>query len=86
MFKHKTHRVTYRKNDGSIRTMTYVKLSDLPADFVGKVIKGTGKKRALNEGQELVYDVVNQGLRLINYSTAIGEEECLFDPSDTTAN
>lgn len=74
-FKYPTYRVSYRKNDGTVREMSFVKLSDLPESFLSTLIKGTGNKRALNEGQELVYDVEKRGLRLINYSTKIGEIE-----------
>jgi len=79
-YKQPTYKATYRKNDGTLRTMIFVKLSDMPQKMMDSLIKGTGKQRVLNEGQELVYDVEKRGLRLFNYSTTIGEVERLDAP------
>ena len=63
----------FRKKDGSLRTMRFVDLGDLPEDFFTSQTKGTGKKTSLNEGSNLVWDLDKQGFRVFNRNTIIGE-------------
>ncbi len=53
--------------------MHFARLDDLPEDFMLSHTKGTTQKRKLAEGQELVWDVENQGFRIFNWKTAIGD-------------
>jgi hypothetical protein len=65
----------FRKKDGSLRTMRFVDLGDLPDDFFTSQTKGTGKKTSLAEGSNLVWDLDKQGFRVFNRNTIIGEIE-----------
>ena len=53
--------------------MNFVRLNDLPEAFLSGKIKGTGKQRTLNEGQEVVWDLDNNGFRVFNWKTIVGE-------------
>ncbi len=77
---------TFRKKDGSLRTMRFVELGDLPEGFFISQTKGTGKKRTLTEGSNLVWDLDRQGFRVFNRSTIIGEiEEFTIESLDSFA-
>lgn len=65
----------FRKKDGSLRTMRFVHIEDLPENFLESQTKGTGKKRALAEGSNLVWDLDKEGFRVFNKNTIIGEVE-----------
>ena len=68
----------FKKKDGSLRTMRFVDLKDLPEGFFISQTKGTGKKTNLTEGSNLVWDLDKQGFRVFNKKTIIGEIEA-FD-------
>ena len=61
-----------KKNDGS-RTMTFVKLEDLPKDFLASKIGNHAKPRTLPEGIELVWDLDQDGFRTFNWRTLVGD-------------
>lgn len=63
---------TFMKKDGSMRTMNFVKIKDLPETFVQGKVKGTGKPRALAEGSETVYDLDAKEFRIFNHNTVVG--------------
>jgi len=63
----------FKKKDGSLRTMRFVELGDLPEGFFISQTKGTGKKRTLTEGSNLVWDLDKQGFRVFNRKTIVGE-------------
>ena len=71
----KAHSGTFKKKDGSLRTMRFVALKNLPEGFFISQTKGTGKKRTLVEGSNLVWDLDKQGFRVFNRNTIIGEIE-----------
>ena len=64
---------TYTKKDGSERQMRFVRTTDMPEKWFAKHVKGTGKKRTLTEGTELVWDIDNAGFRVFNWNTVQGE-------------
>tara|TARA_R110000751_G_scaffold199314_1_gene304058 strand:- start:60 stop:329 length:270 start_codon:yes stop_codon:yes gene_type:complete len=64
---------TFKKKDGSLRTMRFVDLNDLPEGFFTSQTKGSGKKLNLTEGSSLVWDLDKQGFRVFNRSAIIGE-------------
>ena len=66
---------TFKKKDGSLSTMRFVELGDLPEGFFISQTKGTGKKRTLTEGSNLVWDLDKQGFRVFNRKTIVGEIE-----------
>ncbi len=63
---------TFTKKNGDARTMNYVRLTDLPTDFLDAQITGTGTDRNLAEGQELVWDLERSGFRVFNHNTVVG--------------
>ena len=63
---------TFTKKNGETRTMNFVKLADLPKDFLSTKLTGTGQERTLEEGLELVWDLENSGFRVFNHNTVIG--------------
>ena len=67
------YRATFTKANGENREMNFVRLNDLPEAFLHGKIKGTGKQRTLNEGQEVVWDLDNNGFRVFNWKTIVGE-------------
>ena len=71
----RAHSATFRKKGGSLRTMRFVNLKDLPEGFFISQTKGTGKKTSLTEGSSLVWDLDKQGFRVFNRNTIIGEVE-----------
>ena len=64
---------TFLKKVGDERKMHFARIEDLPEDFLLSHTKGTSQKRNLAEGQELVWDLENQGFRIFNWKTAIGD-------------
>ena len=54
------HKGTFNKTNGTQRTMFFVRVGDLPAQWVSKHPKGTGFKRYLSEGLETVWDIETQ--------------------------
>ena len=67
------YNATFVKKDGSERNMTFVKLNDLPKEFLDDKIKGVERKNSLTEGQEVVWDVDRSGFRVFNWNTLVGE-------------
>ncbi len=61
---------TFTKKNGDERTMRFVRMEDLPTQFLNNQITGTGTERKLAEGLELVWDVENSGFRVFNWNTA----------------
>ena len=62
---------SFKKKDGSVRNMSFVKLDEIPKEAFPEG-KG-GEKPKLQEGMELVWDIENKGYRVINYNTLLGE-------------
>ena len=61
---------TFTKKNGDERTMRFVRMQDLPEQFLNSQITGNGTERKLAEGLELVWDVENSGFRGFNWTTA----------------
>ena len=61
---------TFTKKNGDERTMRFVRMQDLPEQFLNTKISGTGTDRKLAEGLELVWDVEHNGFRVFNWKTA----------------
>lgn len=84
------HTATFTKKSGENRTMNFVKVNELPKTFVDTQITGTGTNRTLAEGMELVWDLDNNGFRIFNWNTVVGDvttSEVSFENSlntDTT--
>lgn len=63
---------TFYKKNGKSRNMLFVRLEDLPEDFLGKVTKDKSPPaRSLAEGQEVVWDVQSKGFRTFNWKKAM---------------
>lgn len=64
---------TFTKKNGDERTMNFVRLTELPEQFLNSRISGEGKARTLAEGHELVWDVDSDAFRVFNWKTVVGE-------------
>lgn len=64
---------TFVKKDGTQRTMTFIKVEDLPTEILDTKLKNTGRKAKLAEGSKVVYDVKANEFRIFNYNTLVGE-------------
>lgn len=64
---------TFIKKDGTERTMTFIKVEDLPTEILDLKLKNTGRKAKLAEGSKVVYDVKANEFRIFNYNTLVGE-------------
>ena len=69
----KSYQGTFVKQNGDERTMSFVRLTDMPEDFIATKVKGTGKKASLTEGRELVWDLDAAAFRVFNWKTVVGE-------------
>lgn len=64
---------TFVKKDGTQRTMTFIKVEDLPTEILDLKLKNTGRKVNLAEGSKVVYDVQANEFRIFNYNTLVGQ-------------
>ena len=62
---------TFEKKTGEERSMRFVKVSDLPEEFITSQTKG-GQQRKLSEGNELVWDLDKKQFRVFNWNTVKG--------------
>lgn len=79
----KAYRGTFKKKDGSNRTMSFLLIRDLPTEFVAARVKGT-QRHTLNEGMELVWDIDEKAFRVFNRTTVVDtieEYEYTFNPA-----
>lgn len=83
------HRITFKKKNGDLRTMIFVKLDDFPKSFLYKnyfipqaVKKGVAPKsltevqksfKPMKSGMYRVWDMDKKGFRVINENTQVGE-------------
>lgn len=63
---------SFKKKDGSGRTMTFAKLNELPEEFLEDKIIGSGSEKQYPEGMELVWDLEADNFRIFNYNTQVG--------------
>jgi hypothetical protein len=68
----KAYTGTFKKKDGSLRTMTFVKLQDLPQKFLSENLKG-GKSPKHSAGNEVVYDLDMRDFRVFNWNAVVGQ-------------
>lgn len=63
----------FEKKDGTIRKMVFVRIEDMPQDFIRSKIesKGTVQKRNYAEGMELVFDIEIDDWRVFNHNKMI---------------
>lgn len=71
----KSYKATFMKSDGKLRTMKFIRLSDLPGDFLNEKIKELKdeNKEKPKKGKELVWCLDNSGFRFFNWDTVQGE-------------
>lgn len=67
----KAYTGTFKKKDGSLRTMTFAKMQDLPQQFLAETLKG-GKSAKQSEGSEVVYDLDLREFRVFNWNAVVG--------------
>jgi hypothetical protein len=63
---------TFLKKNGEERNMHFIKLEDLPEEFLKKRLKGNNRKKNLSEGLEVVWDLDKRDFRVFNWNTATG--------------
>jgi hypothetical protein len=68
------HSGVFRKKDDSFRRMNFIKLKDLPTEFIESKLQGK-RQHSLQEGLELVWDIDSKEFRTFNWKTAIGTVE-----------
>ena len=71
----KAYKGSFKKQDGSVRTMRFVVLKDLPETFLNSKFKNTNQKHSLREGMELVWDIDEEDLRIFNHTTVLDKVE-----------
>ena len=72
---------TFVKQNGEQRQMTFVKLPDLPREFLSSKVKGNGKQVKMTEGRELVWEV-DHGFRVFNWNSVVGRVESISVKKD----
>jgi len=73
----------FKKANGDVREMFFVRTGDLPEQFLSLQVKGTGKPRTLKEGLETVWDVQHASFRIFNWGSTVGDvEEVKFSQKD----
>jgi hypothetical protein len=80
------YQATFTKKDGSQREIRFIRTDEMPKDLLAPHIKGTGKKRTLKEGMELVWDIDQEGFRVFNWDTIQGDVEKFDYFLDKTKN
>jgi hypothetical protein len=63
---------TFTKQDGTQRTMRFVRSQDLPQSVFSETER-KNTTRKLQEGYEIVFDIERNGFRAFNWNTAQGE-------------
>lgn len=71
----KAYKGVFIKKSGERRAMRFVKLSDLPSNFISSRMKGSGKRMPLTEGSELVWDIDEADFRIFNHNMAVDNLE-----------
>ena len=56
----------YKKKDGSVRSMKFCRLDDLPP-------AASKNKRIMSDGQEVVWDLQKNAFRVFNWNTVVGK-------------
>ena len=69
----KTEIRSFLKKNGEEREMHFIKLDNLPEEFLKEHLKGSDKKRNLSEGLEVVWDLEKNGFRIFNWNTVVGD-------------
>ncbi len=65
----KAYKGSFKKKNGEIRKMFFVKLNDLPDKFLDEKIAGTGADKNYPDGMSLVWDLEADNFRVFNWST-----------------
>ena len=63
---------TFTKQDGTQRTMRFVRSQDLPQNIFTDTQR-QNSSRNLKEGYEIVFDIERNGFRAFNWNTTQGE-------------
>jgi hypothetical protein len=71
------YKITFTKKDGSLRTMVFCEVKDLPTELINSRIKNSGVSRVLQDGNRVVYDLEARDFRIINEKTMIGQIETI---------
>ena len=66
---------TFVKANGENREMKFIKLNDLPNNFLDDKIKDRESQKTLTGGHEVVWDIDKNGFRIFNWNTIVGTPE-----------
>ena len=69
----RAYKATFTKKNGDVRTMTFAKVTDVPASVLPES-KG-GRETSFKEGLELVWDLERGGYRVFNWQAVVGKVE-----------
>ncbi len=72
--KFPVHTGTFTTQKGERRTMSYIKVTDLPPSFTSV----SGRARKLQPGFETVYDVDKGAYRTFNHNSSIGSTQVSY--------
>ena len=64
---------TFTKSDGSLRTMKFARLAEMPPAFLDAKTTGTGQSPMQTPGKELVWDWDVGSFRVFNFNTVRGQ-------------
>lgn len=70
----KAYKGTFLKKTGERRTMRFIKLDDLPKQFLAENTSG-GKSHKLGAGMELVWDIDETDFRIFNHNMRVDNIE-----------
>ena len=71
----KAYKGTFKKKNGSERTMRFLRIADMPTEFIASKIKGGNKSHLLGEGMELVWDIDENDFRIFNSKNVVDKIE-----------
>mgnify|MGYP001562059614 CR=1 FL=1 len=69
--KMKLYTGTFVKKNGDHRDMKFIRLEDLPKNFLESKVIGIGKANTYTQGMELVFDIEENNFRVFNWNTII---------------
>ena len=70
----KAYKATFiKRSTETSREMNFVKIDDLPQTFLKTKVGPNPTDKKMSEGSELVWDLDNNGFRVFNWNTKVGE-------------
>ena len=67
-----SYRGRFRKKNGKVRVMRFVRMKDLPKSFLVTKVKGKGSPVKMPKNFELVWDIEKDNFRYFNHDELVG--------------